>query len=384
MRGVALAFLLLVLPATAGAQEGPIVDPPVPPHYFAVLVADLERAVGWYSETFGLVVRSSADAEDGSWSIRNLSGPGLSVELIRTDRSAPADRPLGLFKVGFSVPSVDAVAARLAAAGAEPPRVVQLDGLRILQLSDPEGNRIQLHSRSPSVCLAPDAMVGLDHVVVAVRDLEAAASRISDAGFSVKDGRAHANRLRNAHIKFVDGTSVELMTLGGDPGDDVASAYASFLEAGEGGAYLALRGDRARVLDAALGAGITVTEAGGNAFRYAIFPDLPHVFVLEYGIPVVDGPGHLNHENGARGIARAVVDGGELLANLLRVLGGTECGVDPDDDSVHLFGLRNGVVGLRRPRAGERPEVRDILLTGNAAGELDLAGVRLRLQPEPH
>jgi len=54
---------------------------------------------------------------------------------------------------------------------------------------------------------------GLDHIVVAVKDLEAAAERYRGFGFTLKPGRPHANGIRNLHVKFPDGTEIELLTV---------------------------------------------------------------------------------------------------------------------------------------------------------------------------
>jgi hypothetical protein len=48
-------------------------------------------------------------------------------------------------------------------------------------------------------------------VVGAVRDLAQAQADFAAPGFALKVGRAHANGLSNAHIKFADGTEIELI-----------------------------------------------------------------------------------------------------------------------------------------------------------------------------
>ena len=54
---------------------------------------------------------------------------------------------------------------------------------------------------------AAPIVAGLDHVPVAVRDLEAAAADYRRLGFVLKPGRPHANGIRNVHAKFADGTT---------------------------------------------------------------------------------------------------------------------------------------------------------------------------------
>jgi len=60
---------------------------------------------------------------------------------------------------------------------------------------------------------APEPVVrGLDHVPLAVKDLEQAKADFEALGFALKPGRPHDNGLRNAHVKFPDGTEIELIT----------------------------------------------------------------------------------------------------------------------------------------------------------------------------
>ena len=55
-------------------------------------------------------------------------------------------------------------------------------------------------------------VTGLDHIIILVNNLEAAASRYRAMGFALKPGRPHDNGIRNQHVKFEDGTELELLT----------------------------------------------------------------------------------------------------------------------------------------------------------------------------
>lgn len=68
------------------------------------------------------------------------------------------------------------------------------------------------------VCVGSPTAPALDHVVLAVRDLDAAAAGFARHGFRSKPGRLHANGLLNRHVKFRDGTGIELMTVRACPG----------------------------------------------------------------------------------------------------------------------------------------------------------------------
>ena len=81
--------------------------------------------------------------------------------------------------------------------------------------------------------------ISLDHVVLAVNDLEATAARFRSFGFALKHGRPHTNGIRNEHVKFRDGTELELLTAP-EARDDLTRRYRRHLAAGDGPAFLAL------------------------------------------------------------------------------------------------------------------------------------------------
>ena len=78
---------------------------------------------------------------------------------------------------------------------------------------------------------------GLDHISVAVRDLEQSRADYQALGFVLKPGRLHENGLRNSHVKFADGTEIELITAPA-PTDALATKYFTELENGDGPVFL--------------------------------------------------------------------------------------------------------------------------------------------------
>lgn len=85
--------------------------------FFAVSVSSLQRSQAWYEQTFGLRVTLRPPPSNGVTALV-LEGGGLMVELIGSDKSAPAqlDDPVGregLFKVGVIVDNYDAVLQRI-------------------------------------------------------------------------------------------------------------------------------------------------------------------------------------------------------------------------------------------------------------------------------
>ena len=117
--------------------------------FFALSVADVDRAADWYAAAFGVERLDDHEAGDGSWRIVNLTGENLAIELIRDDRDQAAARVRGIRKVGFGVADVEVVADTVERATGTRPGVVddQRHGIRILQLRDPDGNVLQLSSQ---------------------------------------------------------------------------------------------------------------------------------------------------------------------------------------------------------------------------------------------
>ena len=149
--GALLVGLSVVLaqPTLARQPSGVLAPSIGSPQYFAVLVSDANRSAEWYRTAFGLRELDRSSADDGSWQVVNLTNDQLLVEIIRDDRSEQVARPRGFFKVGFHVPDVDVVADAVRRTSGERPRVIDVpgQGLRMVQVRDPDGNIIQLFSR---------------------------------------------------------------------------------------------------------------------------------------------------------------------------------------------------------------------------------------------
>ena len=149
MRILPLILLLATSPANSAEQSW--IEKTQAPVYFAVDVNDMDAAIDWYARTFGAELLDDKSAKDGRWRMANLRSEGIAIELIRDRRSSKVEQGVrhhGLVKVGVSVPDVRAVADRVEATTGERPRVLPFEqhGIRLVQLKDPEGNTIQLHS----------------------------------------------------------------------------------------------------------------------------------------------------------------------------------------------------------------------------------------------
>ena len=137
------------------------------------------------------------------------------------------------------------------------------------------------------------AVTGLDHVPIAVRDLEAAAETYRALGFSLKPGRPHANGIRNQHVKFPDGTELELITAP-EARDALTGKYRRHLEHGDGPAFLALFiPDKARV-------------------PHRLPPSLDYLFFGPRNASPTDRPEHFEHANTASSLISVWLAGDDL------------------------------------------------------------------------
>jgi Glyoxalase-like domain len=138
-------------------------------------------------------------------------------------------------------------------------------------------------ARVQSADAASPIVVGLDHIPIAVRELEKAAEQYKRLGFALKPGRPHANGIRNQHVKFPDGTELELITAP-DARDPLTTKYRRHLALGDGPAFLALFApDRARV-------------------PARLDEPLDYIFFGPRNASPTDRPEHFAHPNGAESL----------------------------------------------------------------------------------
>ena len=84
----------------------------------------------------------------GVWRIANLVSKDVWIEVIHDRRNKPMQGAQGIVKAGFSVHDVDEIVEHATRLGLTKPRVVdsKLHHLRIVQLTDPDGNILQFTS----------------------------------------------------------------------------------------------------------------------------------------------------------------------------------------------------------------------------------------------
>jgi hypothetical protein len=204
---------------------------------------------------------------------------------------------------------------------------------------------VLLQSATP--CPAAPSAPTLDHTIIAVRDLARATQHFRDAGFKIKSGRLHANGLLNNHIKFPDGSEIELMTVQGAPRDEMARDYADLLRAGDGGVYVALKVrslDRAARLASEIG--LDTQRSASGRWQFLSFPrtsPAAAVFFSAGDVAVNDPDSILQHHPPVTALREVWLEGGAALETFLRRLGAAECG-----SVSNAFGQTGKRWGLKR------------------------------------
>ncbi|HXW05137.1 MAG TPA: VOC family protein [Vicinamibacterales bacterium] len=140
-------------------------------------------------------------------------------------------------------------------------------------------------------------LAGLDHIPIAVADLDAAAARYRDLGFSLKPGRPHANGIRNVHAKFPDGTELELITAPAAT-DALTAKYRKHLAGGDGPAFLAFYADDRGLVSQRLGA-VKQVHAFVPPYVNGLDGELSYIFVGPRNHSPTDRPEHFAHANTA-------------------------------------------------------------------------------------
>jgi catechol 2,3-dioxygenase-like lactoylglutathione lyase family enzyme len=194
------------------------------------------------------------------------------------------------------------------------------------------------------------SLIGIDHIPTVVSDLEAARETYRRIGFSLKPGRPHDNGLRNSHVKFPDGSGIELLSVPVPPTDDLTASYGELLRAGEGPAYLSFHARDTEALAAALAAA-EIPFADVEGLISLEDPCLDFIFFVSDNRSPTDRPEHFAHANGAVAMSEVwlALDAAasDCLRRLLLALGASESREvvsAPTNTSAQVFAVQNGRV----------------------------------------
>jgi hypothetical protein len=126
----------------------------------------------------------------------------------------------------------------------------------------------------------------IDHIIEVVNDLDKTIDEYSNKGFTIKAGKLHHNGLKNAHIKFANQSSLEIMTVVGKTKDSISMQYSKLLKEGDGLVYIGLSGISFDKLSSLLAnKGYKYKYIKGKLWDYITFSEtseLAPFFFIEY------------------------------------------------------------------------------------------------------
>ncbi len=167
---------------------------------------------------------------------------------------------------------------------------------------------------------APHLVTGLDHIPIAVRDLYRSSLDFSKLGFLVKPGRLHDDGISNRHIKFPNGSGLELITAA-SPTDELATEYVDWLKNGDGAAFWSLYSPNVGLLTATLERLNFSPSNKGDTVTFSQTA-VPHrLFFADRLRALNDGPVYWAHPNTAYKLQAIWIAGGSGERKLIAALG---------------------------------------------------------------
>ena len=182
--------------------------------------------------------------------------------------------------------------------------------------------------------------VGLDHIPVAVVDLDSAVEQYRTLGFTLKPGRPHENSIQNYHCKFPDGTEIEIISAR-EARDPLAAEYLRFLGSGDGAAFVGFYAPDMDQLADRLDAGERDYRYEGGLLTFPEPDELRYIFFGQRNGSPTDRPKYFEHLNGAEALIGIWIAGDDLTAErqLLADLGGAI-----SEEPVHVPDHKRGTV----------------------------------------
>jgi catechol 2,3-dioxygenase-like lactoylglutathione lyase family enzyme len=108
-----------------------------------IMVADMDRSVGFYTDALGLPLRFRAGND---WA--EVSSPGVKIGLHPARPGAPAAPNSGGVSLGFEIPNLEVAMDELRARGVDFPAPIVEGGMeRIAHFADPDGTPLYLYQQ---------------------------------------------------------------------------------------------------------------------------------------------------------------------------------------------------------------------------------------------
>jgi hypothetical protein len=144
-------------------------------------------------------------------------------------------------------------------------------------------------------------VVGLDHVPVAVGNLDSAADLFRSLGFALKLGRPHTNGIRNQHVKFPDGTEIELITAA-EARDSMTAEYRQYLLNGDGPAFAGLYAPSIEQVVERFSAAHVEYSHDAGLLTFPQTNELHYLFIGSRNLTPTDRPENFAHQNTAESL----------------------------------------------------------------------------------
>lgn len=181
-------------------------------------------------------------------------------------------------------------------------------------------------------------VAGLDHIPVVVRDLDKAQADFRAMGFSIKPGRSHADGIRNAHVKFPDGTEIELITATNDT-DELTEEYLAKMKSGEGPVYFGLYAPDRDAVALRLRDSRVAAQDDNGMFIFPSASPLHSLFLGQRNKTPTDKPQYFAHKNSATRLSALWVRDNPALRDVLNDLGVTLTPMSP----CRILGITAGI-----------------------------------------
>ncbi len=158
MRKFINMLFLICIPLLSFAQKDTL--PALEAYFSAIIVKDIDASIKWYAEILGFDLINKIESEERGFKLSNLKREGVLLELIElksalslkdiaSDYNAKT-RINGLFKTGFLVSDFQAWMNHLTKNDVDFYGGVVTDptsGKKMIIVTDPDGNRIQLFEK---------------------------------------------------------------------------------------------------------------------------------------------------------------------------------------------------------------------------------------------
>ena len=180
---------------------------------------------------------------------------------------------------------------------------------------------------------------GIDHIPVVVADLEKAQADFRAMGFAIKPGRYHADGIANAHVKFLDGTEIELITAS-KAVDALTSEYLGKLKSSEGPVYFGLFSPDFVAVSQRADSLPIKPEAASGMFAFPPTSPLHSLFIGQRNRTASDKSEYFNHKNTAVRLSALWVRDNPELREELKGLGVSLTPID-------LCGFEGAAKGIR-------------------------------------